>query len=621
MGETIVARLKVIGARRFRKDMDESGDSVDRLGKSADGTRRPFADMQRGSLNVGRGLKALAVVCAITAGAQGIGLLVQATGAGIIALGALGIAALGAGAVLAGFAMGATKRFEQMADVGGSTANELKNRFGEFKTLLSDELGPAFDPVFQGLAKALGPIGTLVREIAPAFKSLGSVIGTSISQAATGLAGMGPEINGLIAAVADLVPVLLPALLQLFRIFLLIATAAMPYLIDGLQWLTTQLEGVSRATIDGGIAWAFQTLADVFGTLAGVVRALAPVFAALMGGLDQIADGALPGVTSGMKDIAKAFEAIVASGGLQTFGEVVGTVFAFAAKIISAVVTELQRVGALGPAITAITIGLTALGVAMFALSLNPLTLIVVAVIAVGTALIYAYKRFEGFRNAVDGAWRILKSVGSWIAENWKLVIGLLTGPIGGAIILIVSNFGKIKSTVTSVVGWVRDKFMSMVGFLGSLPGKVGSAVSGLWDGIKNGFRNALNWIIGKWNGLEFTVPKVDLGPLGAIGGGTIGVPDIPLLAEGGTVRGMGSFVTGEAGPELNTVRADGSVRVQPLSPNQRAPAASSGRGPAPTPLGERLLQPVTVKVEISKRQLAEAMAEIAIDTQNGVTV
>jgi hypothetical protein len=52
----------------------------------------------------------------------------------------------------------------------------------------------------------------------------------------------------------------------------------------------------------------------------------------------------------------------------------------------------------------------------------------------------------------------------------------------------------------------------------------------------------------------------------------------LPLLAKGGVVSGTGSWVTGEAGAELNTLDRHGRVHVQPLTTQGRmAPMFGAG--------------------------------------------
>lgn len=625
--DTIFARLKVIGARRFQKEMDDSGTATEGLGSRARDARRGLGELQKGTVSLGAGLRALMVVAAIAAGAQGLGLLVQATGAGIVALGALGVAAIGAGAVLGGFAMGAAARFKQMADVGGSAANELKTRFGEFKSLLSDELGPAFDPVFGALATALGPIGALVREISPAFSVLGRAVAEGVSAAAGALAGMGPEIATLITGVAQLVPALVPALTGLFHILLLVANAAMPYLIQGLEWLTQKMSGLSAGDVTGFVSRAFSTLGDVFRTVVDVVRLVAPVFLSVVGAIRQVATGALPGLIDGVKSLAPAFQAIVDSGALKTMATVIGDVFGKVSSVVGKVVTELNKVGLLKPVILGIAAAFTVWKTATLAVNLamraNPMMLLVTAIAALVVGVIYAYRRFEGFRKVIDTVWGVIKSVFGWITDHWPLVLSILTGPIGAAVIFIARNFGKIKSVATSVVSWVKDRFTSLVSFVSGLPGKIASAASGLFNGIKNAFRSAVNWIISKWNDLSFHIGGTDLGPFGHLPEANLNTPNIPLLADGGTVKGIGSWITGEAGPELNTKFPNGDVRVEPLGKPAVPPAqaATRGRSAAAPRQQARGSRDVHITVEVAKQALATAMARIYDDIDAGVPV
>jgi len=88
------------------------------------------------------------------------------------------------------------------------------------------------------------------------------------------------------------------------------------------------------------------------------------------------------------------------------------------------------------------------------------------------------------------------------------------------------------------------------VHFVTSLPGKIASAAVGMWDGIKDAFRSAIDWIIQGWNSLHFHIPGFSVGPI-HFGGFDLGLPQIPLLATGGTFNGMA--IVGEHGPELVT--------------------------------------------------------------------
>ena len=161
----------------------------------------------------------------------------------------------------------------------------------------------------------------------------------------------------------------------------------------------------------------------------------------------------------------------------------------------------------------------------------NPVVLVAVAIAALGAAVVLAYQHFQPFHDAVDKAWQLLQSGFHWIQDNWPLLLAILTGPFGLAVKFIV------------------DHFDSIVGFVKGLPGKIASAASGMWDGIKTAFKAAVNFIIDGWNRIEFKIPGFKVGPIG-FGGFTLGLPDIPRLAEGGIVTRPTLALIGEAGAE-----------------------------------------------------------------------
>ena len=126
-----------------------------------------------------------------------------------------------------------------------------------------------------------------------------------------------------------------------------------------------------------------------------------------------------------------------------------------------------------------------------------------------------------------------------------------------------LDRVGLGMNAVSTAIGFVTRGLGGLVSTVRAMPGRIASAATGMWDGIKNAFRSAINWLIGKWNSLEFKVPSVDLGPLGSFGGTTIGVPDIPMLAQGGVIRSSGTVLVGERGPEMLSLPR--AARVTPL--------------------------------------------------------
>lgn len=190
-------------------------------------------------------------------------------------------------------------------------------------------------------------------------------------------------------------------------------------------------------------------------------------------------------------------------------------------------------------------------------------------------------------------------------------LIGRLVGWLSGKLSPALSGIGGVFKTVGQAAGrvWdaIKDAFNKIVSFITGMPGKIAGAASGMFNGIWEAFKGAINFIIRGWNSLEFTMPKIDLGPLGSVGGWTIGVPDIPELATGGVVRGSGAFIAGEAGPELFSKQGS-TVTVTPL-PAFSAPGPSYTALPTPN-----TRFPLRTEVRVGKRVLLDVVGEAVSD-------
>jgi hypothetical protein len=207
------------------------------------------------------------------------------------------------------------------------------------------------------------------------------------------------------------------------------------------------------------------------------------------------------------------------------------------------------------------TVVQTALNVVM---ALNPIGLVVLAIIALVAIFVVAYKKSETFRNIVNGVLKAVVAVAKWWWEN--IVKRYIAGVVAAFQFVVKAGkavwtgikmyFGFWKGLLSTVVGWVigaKDRivngFNKVVGFVKGLPKRISSAARGLFDGIKNAFRSAINWLIWKWNNFQLT-----------LGGGsvmginipsiTLSTPNISYLAAGGIVTRPTLAVLGERGPE-----------------------------------------------------------------------
>jgi hypothetical protein len=170
----------------------------------------------------------------------------------------------------------------------------------------------------------------------------------------------------------------------------------------------------------------------------------------------------------------------------------------------------------------------------------NPIMLVVLAIAALVAAVIWIATQTTFFQDVWKGAMAgiqiAFKAVGdfiagtfNWIAQNWPLLLGIITGPIGLAVLWITTHWSQ-----------VTDFFKGFVKTLGDVFGGIGAFIGGV-------FRGALNFAIDALNGylsfLNMFIDGIDVALDGvkAISGGAINlhinhIPKIPHLAQGGIV-------------------------------------------------------------------------------------
>lgn len=163
--------------------------------------------------------------------------------------------------------------------------------------------------------------------------------------------------------------------------------------------------------------------------------------------------------------------------------------------------------------------------------------------------LVPAFKAaFEALKTVVLIVVNVYKTAFNVLVTVVKFVYNVYVTYIN----LIIATIRKLIAGVQVVVDYVQKRWNAFIAFFQQLPGRIASASKGLWNGIKESFRAAINWIIDKWNGLSFSLPSLDT-PFGKIGGTTISTPNLPRLASGGWAQPGRTYLTGEDGPELLT--------------------------------------------------------------------
>lgn len=177
-----------------------------------------------------------------------------------------------------------------------------------------------------------------------------------------------------------------------------------------------------------------------------------------------------------------------------------------------------------------------------------------------------------------SGAWEIIQAVwgvvSGWFNDNIiQPISGFFSGLWSGVSSAASNAWNVLKSGAQSAWNGIKSIFSSVASFFGNIFGKAWEAVkgvfstggkifSGITEGITAAFKTVVNAIISGIN-------KVVAIPFNAINGfldvlrnlsflgiapfqwiGSISVPQIPLLAEGGILTQPTLNIAGEAGPE-----------------------------------------------------------------------
>jgi len=158
-----------------------------------------------------------------------------------------------------------------------------------------------------------------------------------------------------------------------------------------------------------------------------------------------------------------------------------------------------------------------------------------VVILAIIAALVALQVKFDIFGKAIDGIkigfnalWGAIKFVFDWVKNNWPLLLAVLTGPFGLAILAITT----FKDQIINVFSIIYNGIKAAMGFVANV--------------ITAPFKTAFNAIAKLWNNtvgsLSFTVP----GWVPGIGGKGFNVPDIPELKDGGIVTQATLAMIGE---------------------------------------------------------------------------
>ncbi|UQE73837.1 tape measure protein [Gordonia sp. PP30] len=397
----------------------------------------------------------------------------------------------------------------------GEQAMPVLKEVGSF---LRESLGFAIEHL-SGLAKIFGQHAVRVfNALKGPLNSIGDTIKTKVLPTFKGIAewarGQLPKVAGIFKSVREVISALSPVVAKL--VGLIAGRLALAFKV-----LWTVIKPVI-AILKPVVGFLISVIGVIAKVIAGLIKAIAPVVTWL---LDKLANP--------LKSIFSA---------------------------IGAVVTWLWQ-NVMLPAWTGIK---AAVGLFWDWLSVTVWPLLKAIFSGIGTVVMWLWNTvfqpaWNGIKTVIAAVWgwisgtlwpglkTVFSAIGQvamWLWQNvivpaWdgiKTAISVAHDVIAGVIEGIKGFFQGVADKAGQVKDWVVGKWNELIGFFKELPGKIGDTLARVWDGLKDGFKAALNWIIDKWN--NFKIPAVKV--MGKQVTPEINFPDISPLASGGRVRGPG---------------------------------------------------------------------------------
>jgi cell wall-associated NlpC family hydrolase/phage-related protein len=402
---------------------------------------------------------------------------------------------------------------------------------------------------FRDWGQSMGPTHTGFNSLIQMFKTMAPIAGQTIANLAKALANFGGALTGL-SGVGNS-KFLLQFLLQFSQI--LAQLSENPWFTRIILYMFAFRSGIGQTTKI--LSLFAEPMINATHFVQGFANSAKAASAAT--GAAGTVGGGLRNFVKGISDSGAA--ASKSTGMLGTFGGAIrssgSAIFGFIKNVISwfswsKIVTAATKVW------TVVQAGLN------IVMSMNPIALIVIAIAALVAAIVILWTKSAAFRNfwktVWNFVWDIIKSVWNWIKGHWPLLLAILTGPIGLAVLWIIKHWNTVKNyfihawdAVVNIwhsvwnglssffgriwAGW-KNTFNTLVGWFKTIWDAVKNAWNTVWNNIKTVITTPMRWVINVvWNPITGAINKF----LSFVGIGTR-IPQVTGLATGGKIPGYG---------------------------------------------------------------------------------
>jgi phage-related protein len=548
------------------------------------------------------------VVAAIVAVVGQIAAIVASASNAVAGLGALGVAfgstlpaaiALGIGAVL---------RFKEQSKLAGTAAHALRETFGDVADTFKKATAGGSDALFKGLPDALRSINPLVKELGPAFTKLGKAGGDAFRLLGKEFAS--PAWRKFFVFSTESLTKLTPLFARSFgafaKILRNIATAAMPFLIQGFRLLAKGLDAIAGKTSDikglrnsiGGMvdslrAWG-KLLGGVTDLVSAFVSAFAPfgdeIVASLGEGAEKLADWLRS--SEGSEKIKQFFEDTgpLAKELVKFIGQIALVLLQlgeFVAPVLAPIVRYFNKILEAANAVLSFLNDHVSRGFREFAGKL--VTGMTGAIDRLKGPVTDAAKAiWEAVKKAISAGIKLVlevdRTILSVIGAIWKEakdkvrqtinfflkaprdVLGVIQDiwreakeKIRKGIDFVLKAPRTVLSVVQSIWGEAKEKVRQTINFFLKVPHDAVSAASAIWGEVKEKVKDPIDFILEfasgivreaekLWNAINNALPDITIDI-------HIPTPNIPGFATG--VRDIPSntlALVGEEGPELRFI-------------------------------------------------------------------
>lgn len=455
-----------------------------------------------------------------------------------------------------------------IGSAASETGGNILGVFGEALQVFDDFLASAqgqetLIALFDALNQVGASFATVLSNIAPALPPIISGI-SSILDAVSPLLGPLSELVGsVLGALAPILGIIASAIQPLIAPLTTIINLLGTILVDALDTVMPLIEVLAELLSDSlGVAL------EVIGS---VLEAVAPIFTTLFDAIEPIIEalGPLFELLGVIADIVGAVLAPI----IQVLGDIL--LWLVDNVILPIVVPIIENL------IETLTSGL-------------------------GTAISWLVEQFQLAGVGLEIIWNFIRDLIVKRAEEMKAGFDFLVSAfkVGWAILNnnvftpIKNGINVVKNVVSTALSNTRESWNSFISFVKGIPGRISGALRNMFSPLWEGFKGAINNVIGGWNNLSFSIPSVDIPGLGSVGGATLNTPNIPYLQTGGFTTAQGLAMLH---PDEMVLPLSNSNGINALASALKA-AGLAGAGEGGN---------VTVIVKIGERELTDI-----VDTQ-----